>query len=228
MKIAFGVTCNDIYACYLKAFIRSIFKHNPDFNLDWFIYCDESLTDPFRKELLDEYSNFQFKDIDPLVYLRHGKGNIRFYAIEGFNIEGYDKVIHIGADCICMDSLDELFNEIVPSITSLGMTGEVRRPKTKNSNCMIIDKSLINSKVYIDLLNADFSERDDMYGTDQKLFGCYFEGKIQEVPQRYNVLVTEEKETPDPVFLHYIHKPLHPVGRQNLTDRQISIWESYK
>lgn len=94
---------------------------------------------------------------------------------------------------------------------------------------MIVDRIFLNNKTYYELLYSDFSNRNT-YGTDQKLYNCYFENKIETIPHKFNVLVTEMNEinNDDIVFLHYIHKPLSDIGIKNLSEHQINLWKKYQ
>jgi lipopolysaccharide biosynthesis glycosyltransferase len=225
--MAFATVCTDGYVKYLKAFLRSIQAYNPLFNIPFYVISStDKLSQDSMNELRKEYNNIVFKGINEANYEKHGKANCRYWSIEAFTIGGYDKVIYFGCDVICMGDIRELYDMDVETVA---MTREQRRQATFNNNCMIINGKLCEDDTYIDLLRADYSDDTTVYGTDQKVYTLYFKDKIQELEQKWNVLVSESdlilKE--DIKFLHYIYKPDHPQGKPQLHQWQIDKYEEY-
>lgn len=229
MKIAFATTCTDIYAEYLRVFLKSIIKNNHNFDIPVYVFTNsESLSEENRIKLLSTYEKIIFHEVNHDTYETFSKGNVKYYSIECFRLPAeFDKVVYFGCDVLCLRTISPLL-QVCEEIEDIGMTREKRRP-CFNNNCMIIDRKHINADTYYQLIEADYS-KIDTYGTDQKLFNCYFAGKIKEIQHKFNVLVTEVNEIKeqDIIFLHYIHKPLSEKGRKNLSQKQINLWESYR
>ena len=101
MKLAISATCSDGYVIFLDHLIKSILRHNPEFNKDFLIFCDGRLRKENRKYLTGLYKGFIFKDVDYNLYQEYGKSDMRFYSLECFNQRGYDRIIFWGADMLC-------------------------------------------------------------------------------------------------------------------------------
>lgn len=223
-NIAFTTTLSDNYVPLFRALLNSILKNN-NFNSDYIIFCDERLNKFNRINLCQMYSRLRFREIDKLKYFNSNKGHIKYYSIECFALRGYDRVIYQGADMLCIKN----HNELLEIDCNIGMTKEKRRPTSYSNGNMIIGKKYLNDKTYNDLLAADY-QHVEMYGTDQKLFNCFFKNDIQPYEQKFNVIVTETDFLPfeDIVYLHYIHKPTLEKGRNNLKPGLVELWNEYK
>jgi lipopolysaccharide biosynthesis glycosyltransferase len=227
MKIALAFSLSiphtDGYYTLFKACLRSILDRNKNFSIDILVFTDETLQDHYRSELLNIYSNIKFINIDVRLYAKHGKSNPKYYSIECFNVK-YDKVIYTGVDVICLNPIDPIFKVR----TSLGMPKEKKRPDMFSNGVMIIGKKWINDETYMALLRADYSNVN-MFGTDMKLYNCFFKNKIKEVDYRFDVVNTEfgYAKLTDIIFLHYIYKPTKASERLRLDKKILNIWEKY-
>jgi lipopolysaccharide biosynthesis glycosyltransferase len=227
-NIAFATVCTDGYEKYLAAFLRSLKAKNKGINVPFYVITTEDKLCKLSRTMLSKiYPNIIFNHVDEDKYFFNNKANVRYYSIDLFKIKGYEKVIYFGCDVICMDSISELFSIQVDNIA---MTREQRRQETFNNNCMIVNGSLCNDETYYALLTADYSENDRVYGTDQKVYTLYFDGKIRELPQKWNTLVSESEliEKEEIKFLHYIYKPDRDDSTLNLHQWQIDEYNKYK
>ena len=233
MKVALACTCSTGYVLFLKVLLKSILINNPGKNYPFFVFHHmvglidgvHSLLPSDKDELNFIYPNLTFVSIDPELYIEQDK-SIKYYSLEAFGLEGFDKVIYFGADMLNVKSLDEM----VDFEGDLCMTKEVRRPRTYNNGGMIIGKKYLSHDLKNELIQYKQSWSATCFGTDQALIVQYFAGKITEAPQRFNTLVTEINELPieTVINLHYIIKPItHDfVNRCGVT--LLDIWQDYQ
>jgi lipopolysaccharide biosynthesis glycosyltransferase len=231
MNIAVSTTCSDGYAVFLDHLIKSILEYNPKFDRDFVVFCDPRLCEQNRIHLKTIYPKFIFKDVDYYKYQEKNKANMKFYSIECFNLE-YDRIIYWGSDMLCLNKLDSLL-KLAEDIKGVAMPKENRRGSSTpfNNGSMIVGQEYLNKDTYEDLLNADFSHKPE-HLKDQKLYNYFFEGKIQKIDLKYNVLVSEIDwvDWDDIVLLHYIYKPTVDVSIKNLNKidpKLYKIWAKY-
>ena len=223
MKVAFAVSCNNLYVNCLFALLKSIVKNDPDFNYDFWV-IDSGLSDINKEKMRGIYSNIMFKSYDETIYHEHRKENLKYRSIEMFSITGYDKVIQLGADCILLNPVTDLVNEEC----DIGMPREKLRNNMFSSGIMIIGKKYLNKETYMGLLKASY-DKVVMFGTDMKLYNCYFNDNITEIDYHYNVMVSEhtlpEWDLGKTIFLHYCHKP--QATRDKLPMYLYELWDGY-
>lgn len=234
--IAFACVLSNSYVYYMTHHIKSILKHNPTFNLDYYIICNPNKTNykfdmnDNNREILNKLYPFKWIEVDIDLYERNKKGDPCFWSIELFKLSGYKHVVYYGADMLCLNKLEVMYNHC-KSIKEIGMVRERRRPDSFNNGGMIVGNDLLNEYVYNALMNLDHTKPcyDHIFGRDQKLLNIYFAGKIIPIPIEFNTLVTEQDFAikNNIVFLHYIHKPTNPTGIRHLSDEQLKIWHEY-
>jgi len=182
---------NDLYVPGMVALIKSVKKHNPDFNYEFRIY-HSSFTPVWGElsgesvELLDSlYDHFEFIEPPFKPYLDNGRDCVKYLSIESFNIDA-DKVIFFDADMICLDSLKGLIEFETDGIAMV-------HGKMTNSfyvGVMVIGKRYLNEQTYLNILKYDDS-KSKKYGVDMKLLNEYFLGKIETLPDEYDAVITE-------------------------------------
>lgn len=206
----------------MKTCLKSILKHNPGFGLTFFIFHDKTVTKEMRKELDGIYWNIEFVEVNVEKYHKNKKFKCTFYSIESFYPRGYDRIIFIGADCLCMNSIEPMLKVNVP----IGMPREKRRPEIFSNGIMIIGKENITKNRYNDLLETNY-DHIKHFGTDMKLYNLFFKGQITEVEYRFDVVDTECPEfidLQDVIFLHFINKPKSPQLRPFYQ----ALWDKYR
>jgi lipopolysaccharide biosynthesis glycosyltransferase len=221
--VIFATVCSDNYVLLLTKLIKSILHHNENFNYEFYVFHDYTLTDDAKIELIKHYNNFVFKKIDEEEYKKYRKFTRKFYSIESFNIDT-DKVIFLDADMICLKNLDELIN----IDCDFGAVIENRRKCDFNAGMMVIGKKYLNNKTYIDLLTVDH-ENINRFGNDQKIFNNYFNNeKLTKLNNKFNVLASEVDfvNYNDIVFLHYIYKPNLENGIKQLRPELLKLWNA--
>jgi len=230
MNIAVATSCSDIYVIYLTVFIKSILKNNPGFNKDFYVFYDAKSVYRLSEDnikLLKNLYDFKFVKIDSDFYYDHGKISPAYYSFDMFRLSDYDRVIWWGADMLCLKSLDELWEQ-AEKIEGIGMPKEKRRP-VYNSGSMIVAKNYLDETYYRSLVSSNY-DHIKMLGRDQKAYNIFFKDKIKEIPQKFNVLVTEADflNFDDIVILHYIHKPKSTQGLKNLSNKHLALWSEYE
>ena len=228
MKIAVSTTCSDGYSIFLDHHIKSILKHNPDFNKPYYVFCDARLCETNRKHFLKLYPGFIFKDIKFEEYEKNYKESIKYYSMEAFQLSEYDRVVYWGTDMLCLKSLNPLW-ELCEQPIKIAMTKERRRGAflPYNNGGMIIGSELLNESTYNNLMGYDIDSKDGKL-KDQKLYNYFFMGQITEIPLKFNTLVSEVDfiSWDEIIMLHYIFKP-YMDGINRLTDKQIKVWREY-
>ncbi len=221
MKIAFAISCNDLYSTMAWVLLKSIRVNDKDFNYDFYIICNEGLSQENRDRLSNIYP-VKFKEYDNGIYKKYDKQNLKYRSIEMFTLYEYDKVIQLGADALCLHPVKDIVN----TNCNIGMPREKLRNNMFSSGIMIIGKKYLNAETYLGLLKSNYSNIK-MFGNDMKMYNCYFKNDITEINYKFNVMNSETDyiKTKDIVFLHYCHKPQATRGRvyQWIYD----LWDGY-
>lgn len=204
-----------------RVFLYSLLKHNPWIQSP-FIVFHNGLKRSQQVLLRRIYPKVTFRKIDIEKYKSHEKGYSKFWSLEVFNVKDYDKIIFLDCDLLCIGGIDSLLDIQGP----VAMYKEQRR-NMFNSGVVVVDKSVRNKKVYEGLLNFKLSS--SRFGKDQQVLNGYFDGRITNIPQKYNCLVSEAPSKLNDISLvHYIYKPTSKSGRNQLRDNLLKLWEQYK
>ena len=202
---------------YLIAMLESILQ-NGGTKYPLVIFYDY-LADIYRDSIKKIWNDVDFQQIDVEKYYKYKKSAPGWYCLEAFNLKGYDRVVNIDIDFICLDNIQALFERPVDYI---GMVRE--KTGIFNGGLTVIDEKVLNSSAYTDLLTCDHetvelpgSNRND-YSKDQKLYNWYFDGKITEFDRKYNFLISDIEHQEDIRLLHYIYKPFYKTGRKQLQE----------
>lgn len=157
--------------------------------------------------------------VDAKFYEDKLKGNPKFYSLESFKLQQYDRVIFFDCDLICLGDI----NELLTIDLNLGMVKEDRRP-CFNAGVIIIGKENLNDTVYNNLINCKGD--DNIFGADQKIYNTYFK-HIQKIDKKWNTLITEVGDLKNVKLLHYIHKPYIEKSRYQANRYFFDIWFDY-
>jgi lipopolysaccharide biosynthesis glycosyltransferase len=163
-----------------KAFLQSM-KVNSclEENILIFHFDAWTLSETSQKILKKVNDKVIFKEIKFENYEKCNKNNPKFLSLECWNLPGYDKVLFIDADMLCVESLQGIFNLNFP----LGMVREEHRNQY-NAGFILINKELINRSEYIRLLNHQ--KNPDTFGNDQAVINECYAGRISDIELKYN------------------------------------------
>lgn len=224
MNTAIVTTVSTGYIHYLKTMLKSIKKHNGT-KYPVIVLCHDN-----KKHQKCVY-NFDIAEIrviypadvrlvDPEPYERFNVNNVKFFSLEAFGMTEFDRVIFLDSDILNVAPLDGLDN----IEGDLCMTREESRQDTLNKGVMVIGKKHLDKSLPGILRNHEGRKG---YGTDQSLIASYFDGRITELPRRYNALVTES-EPENVVNFHYVVKHDTSNFRDRCGKRLYNIYRNYE
>lgn len=191
---------------YFNQFIvcwESIKTHN---NIKNVIILNDGLNIEQKEYIKTVTNNVEFVNVDYSRYNNIKKVSEYGYLIpaykklEAFKIRGYDKILVMDVDMICLKSFDKVFN-----VDCKIAMCKHKNEHEYNSGFMLLDKSILNDNVYNELI----SELGIIsYSADQNIINRVF-NNITELNSKYNTYNTQEI-TDDTVNIHYIgrNKPI--------------------
>jgi lipopolysaccharide biosynthesis glycosyltransferase len=228
---------SDSFMEYFRVFFYSLRKHNPWFDSDLVIIHSPKyapLSNEHQNEIHTLYPKVTFVVGDEERYLKFSPDR-RLYAallkIEAFNLRGYDTVIFLDTDMLCLGDLKYLWNIDAPFAAA--PAGKDRESKDKlrnryrlgqgfNSGVMVINKKYLGGKTYEKILTAKAGPH-----ADQEILNPFFRWKwIYCLDHRYNynaIFFWEGNET-DVKILHYAGEK--PLEKPN--ESRMSIWFKYR
>jgi lipopolysaccharide biosynthesis glycosyltransferase len=225
MKTCLATVVTSRYIPYAQVLLRSLYYNSGVKDLPMYIIhidkTDHSYNgiDHRKNELTPFYDNLIFKRVDYTDYIRRDKAEPYYWSIECFNIQGFDRVIFIDSDTMCMKSIEELTRIEIP--TNIGMCWELARNQY-NAGMFVINKPMICPEIYGKLMIHQ--KGAGTFGHDQAIYNEVFAGQFTKLPFKYNTLV-DKVENPDDVhILHYIHKADTSGGKMRLTPAQYKSW----
>lgn len=226
MKIAFSTTCTSGYVQYMRVLIKSVLFNNPDFDYDYLIWTDGSISLADMNYFKSLYDKIHFIKIDKGKYAGYKKG-VKCFSMECFFPRGYDKIIYNGADMLCKKSVKEIVD--FDTDGKLGLQIENRRYGSYNNGCMIVPKELMTVDNYNGLMNNNY-ENSPIFGTDQKIIQLFFKKDIIKTPLEFNTLISELEfsKWDDIIFLHYIYKPNRDDFLSRSSQKLLDLWQSYE
>ncbi|NOS67615.1 MAG: hypothetical protein HOO67_04605 [Candidatus Peribacteraceae bacterium] len=246
VKKSLGGTCiatvlNDPFVEYFCVLLYSIKKHNPHFNLPVKILHSKKLS-PLSKENQDRirnlYPNVEFILVDEEPVKRFFLVTpIRLHPallkLEIFNLRGYDRVIFLDSDMLCLGDLSNLFNLDVPfAACPAGKNRELKERLANgfhrrigfNSGVMVIGKEHLDGRTYHALLTSPLKPCPT---ADQDILMRYFRWKkIYCLDHHYNYHAQffwkgDEKDV----------KILHYAGKKPLEEPEeprMKVWFEYQ
>ena len=154
------------YVHYLKTLLKSIKHHNGTKYDVVVLFHDDTRHQKclyaFDKHEIRAIYPVEFRFVSPKQYEKFGVDNVKFFSLEAFGIEGYDRIIFLDSDILNVSPLDRLEN-----LTGhLCMAREEKRQDTFNKGVMVIGKDNINRDLPEQLRNH---EGRSGYGTDHAL-----------------------------------------------------------
>lgn len=213
-----------------KAFLRSFVEQNPTLCRVMFYIFHRDLTQEQMAQLREIHPLLMFMSVneEPYEHFAEALGwgprsdlMAKFWALETYSLSYLKRALFLDVDLLCLQPIDELLEIDCP----IGMARELRRP-CFNSGVVSIGEENLDQKVYRDLLAFEIDP--NRFGKDQQILNRYFEGRITEIPQRFNTLVSEAKfGLEEVVLLHYIYKPVAKVGMNKLSSEILNLWRKY-
>lgn len=233
MRIAFSCVCDSAYVYLLRVLLKSVLKNNPGFSLDWIVFHDIDFSRDDMDRLTAVYP-VKFRLVDKNRYDRMKPFRKSFYKFESFLLAGYDRVISLDVDTMCMAPLGPVLN--YPVMGKIGLAWEYNRGHS-NTGIIVIDRPFLDPVFWKNLMSCDYSGRLDVFGTDQRHLTCHCREKniLGTLPPNFMVMQTESGRVPPEdwekmIFFHMIHKPLS--GQQSWYEnggskRELEIWKGY-
>jgi hypothetical protein len=216
------VVQGDAWIERFKVTLRSFVAHNPDVKVPWHVFGN-SINEDQQTALSSIYPYLGFHQVAISEYRENGKYSPKYWILEAYKLEGFDKVICLDADLLCMGSIDYLLK----GSWDMAMVRERRRP-CFNSGMVVIGKRFLNQETYQHLLEMQVDK--NRFGRDQQLLNRYFHEELHavtELDQQFNTMISEAGDLNNTVFLHFFLKPDSTSDRLRMRDEHIRLWEKY-
>jgi hypothetical protein len=231
MNSVISITCStrkiDSFYKYLLAQLQSM-KENSNLDIPIIIHYD-NMTEKQQINLVKVNNNItEFRKIPLEKYIRFRKNSPGWFALEGWSIKNYDKVIIMDSDFICQGDISAL----ITGDYEIGMCQE--GSGIFNAGLVVATKKLLAEDWYWKMLSSDHDKvhiggNRDKFSKDQKLINVWLKPRIKALPRMYNWLVSDCNALKSRM-VHYIYKPFYEVGRKQLNERNpnfLKVWENY-
>jgi len=191
MKIALVLCAEKSYLPGIQCMLKTLYKYNDISQVDKILFSND----------IEKLDGFHVKRIPIQNYqgILYGEQKKSFFhKLEVFNLKGYDRVVFLDSDLLCMGDISLLFSErlshkpfwAVRDLYSPHMPTIKGSHATINSGVMVINHPLLNRQTYQDLISI--AERKLGYDkTDQGAINEFlYQHKIPigYLPDEYNVL----------------------------------------
>jgi lipopolysaccharide biosynthesis glycosyltransferase len=226
--------------------VGSFLRHNSWFKGDIVIIHSE-LDPEYRNCLSDLSSQIKFLQVNPQlqdrinevvkVFPEFASRQARFYSLETFRLQSYEKVMFADSDLLFRRSIEDLFGLWQPLIacgdgayyngrgrlwragpdasTSAQVGGVLHN--TFNSGLFLVNSSLLTDEHYsglLDLVDSRIYKTPNMKLADQVVLNLYFEGQQHLISATYNYLLTHRAAIYESEKLSLIEaRVLHFNGR---------------
>lgn len=217
----------DSFYKYLLAQLHSM-KKNANLDIPIIIHYD-NMTGQQRDNLIKVNKNIiQFKQIPVEKYIRFKKNSPGWFALEGWSLKDYDRVIIMDSDFICQGDISELLK----GDYEIGMCQE--GSGVFNAGLVVASNKILQEDWYWKMISSKHDDvhiggNRDKYSKDQKLINAWLKPRITKLDRRYNWLVSDSMAL-KAKLVHYIYKPLYDVGKKQLNERNpdfMKVWEKY-
>lgn len=224
-KICFCTVTSMDFVPGTRVLVHSFLKNNAWFRGDIVIITDEK--EAVSNSLFLSYPRVIFRKPEDSLLLRVGflcktlpeiiSKRRRFYSIEAFNLDGYDRVFFFDSDMLITGDISGLlsvpgpllacsdqpgrfegmvrdkqtFKRITPD-AGADASGHLR--STFNAGFIVIAKSLITPNHYQQLLamvHPDIFNKVLTHNTDQVVFNILFDCRVTLLPFIYNIIVSK-------------------------------------
>lgn len=161
-KKALFFSLNDSYYIGFETYLKSLFNHHPDFDLDILI-LNISISKETKQKLRKLYSKIIFKDVNYNAYknkfimsneylqkLGNSEFKLNFYKLDVFSYTEYDTIICSDADMIIMDDISSIFRFRNDIYSCTRYTDN----KPIQGGLLIIGKRFLNNNTYQKLIST--------------------------------------------------------------------------
>jgi lipopolysaccharide biosynthesis glycosyltransferase len=194
-------TLNDAYVPGFIVFLYTLQKHNPWFNLPYYVLTWGELSPENIKKIYSVYNNVIIQNIQNEVYegwksstkwRKWGINCINRY--DAFVIKDVDRVLFFDVDMIVLGDLSELFSADVEfgAVEIFPKSIEVDHPscynkqlKSFNGGVMSISKKYLTDETRYRLVEMAFQKT---WTSDEPILNTYFTNKTTFLPHKYNLL----------------------------------------
>jgi lipopolysaccharide biosynthesis glycosyltransferase len=216
-KYCLATVTTENYFQWTMTMLYSFKKSNPWFNGDIVVICKDlparmiSDLHLFEHVKIIEPSQVLLNQIDKLaeVVPKFKEISARFFSLEIFRFENYQKVLFLDSDMIVVKSIEEIFR--LPDLfyasaqlcfykgkgrNSSTFVAEIKSEdntdileNTVNTGFMLLDEELLKQNHYrslIELITPETWRRNNFTYTDELIINQYFSGKISLLDTRYN------------------------------------------
>lgn len=197
--------------------IYSFLKNNPWFKGDIVLICKD-----LPDEMVKDFNSFgNIKIIEPSQVLLQKADmitdklpkfkdiSVRFFSLEIFRLQGYNKVLFLDSDMVVVKSIEEIFklpglfyasaqlcyykgkgrnNEtFIAEMKSDDNTEIIESPI--NTGFLLLDGEILTQNHYqklIESIRPALWKKNDLTYTDELIINQYFKGKINMIDTRYN------------------------------------------
>ena len=232
---------NDAFVEYFRVLLFSIRKHNPGFDLPVVILHSRTLS-PLslsqRDQLLSVHANIDFLEVDESPYtsffpVTPPRLHPALLKLEIFAARGYERLLFLDADMLCLGDLRELFALSVPFAACPAgkdrakkerLRNDFHRRRGFNTGVMMIGKDHLDGRTYTKLLRQRLAPCPT---ADQDILNRFFRWKkVYCLDHRYNYhaqFFWKGDET-DVKILHYAGaKPLEAPKEDRM-----KVWFAYR
>jgi len=221
MKTAVVTVSNDKFIKGALVLFYSFHKHNPWFDGDYVVISD-GISDSNIQYLRDKLDvNLKVVTARPDIHanvnalaktVTHLQNKAsRFYSITAFGLTGYDKVLFLDCDMLCVGDLQELFRDTECGLLAThdgsyykGMArhrttyekvprdahaAEEIHDTTLNAGMMVLSGDVLSDETYAGIvshIHEDHWEGIVAKNADQIPLNKYFDGRVEMTDGRYN------------------------------------------
>jgi lipopolysaccharide biosynthesis glycosyltransferase len=204
--LALASVVSESFVPGLMALLGSLKQWHPELRAPFHVFHQGDLSDTSCARLREVYPECVFRACNMEAYERihpHERIGIASYLVfEAFGLEGFDRVIYLDSDMLCLRPLDRLFDlrTDFAACCDMGCDAYPSRQRGSrnyifNTGMLVIGKKHLGSAVRDELVRLAASapvpedERLALFA-DQKILNLYFKDRaIEFLPASYNTLI---------------------------------------
>lgn len=195
--LQFVSTINKKYVKGACAFLKSLKKHNPDYNFKYNFLKFQELDQEEINQIKSIYNNSHFLDINHKDYNYYNTDDK--FRTWGYNCFNRFDIFNIKADKLVFFDLDMIVNQPLDFILNCNYDFASVEVHEKNrldhpskiifdGGLMVFSNKFLNNKVKHDLIELSKLKK---WSSDEPVLNQYFESYLNLLPKKYNVLSYE-------------------------------------